>query len=73
MAGVHTMVKINVVVDVDKADLKQQYQWAQDRLDAIISEPAWTNAKVISAVQDEAKILRKLLRLTKKLVLYEIK
>jgi len=62
-----------ILTDADKADLKSQYQWAQDRLDAIISEPAWTNTKVISAVQDEAKILRKLLRLMKKLILHEIR
>jgi len=67
------MVKETIVIDADKADLKSQYQWAQDRLDAIISEPAWTNAKVISAVVDEAKIMRKLLRLTKKLIMHEIR
>ena len=67
------MVEITIAIDADKADLKSQYQWAQDRLDAIISESAWTNAKVIAAVQDEAKIMRKLLRLMKKLVLHEIR
>jgi len=66
-------MKHTIITDSDKADLKQQYQWAQDRLDAIISEPAWTNAKVIAAVQDEAKIMRKLLRLTKKLIMHEIR
>ena len=66
-------MKYTPLTDADKADLKSQYQWAQDRLDAIISEPAWTNAKVIAAVQDEAKIMRKLLRLMKKLILHEIR
>jgi len=67
------MVKETILTDTDKADLKDQYQWAQDRLDAIINEPAWTNAKVIAAVQDEAKIMRKLLRLMKKIINHEIR
>jgi len=66
------MVEITIAIDADKADLKEQYQWAIDRLDAIISEPAWTNAKVISAVVDEAKILRKVIRLTKTIIYHDM-
>ena len=66
-------MKHTALTDDDKADLVAQYQWAIDRLDAIISEPAWTNAKIISAVVDEAKILRKVTRLMKKLLLHELR
>ena len=61
-------MKIIPVIDNDLKDLKDQYLWAISRLDAIIAEPAWTNAKVIQAVVDEAKIQRKVLIMMRKII-----
>lgn len=56
------MTKINLSINAEKADIKAQYIWAVNRLQEIVDETSWTNAKVITAVQDEAKIQLKLLK-----------
>ncbi len=66
-------MKIEIAKDIDKEDLINQYQWAINLLDEIINNPLNTNALVIQAVRDEAKILRKLSVLIKKLLTHELR
>lgn len=58
-----------VVTDIDKEDMKAQYQTAITRLDEIINEPSWTNAKVIAAVVDLAKMNKWMLKVLRKRVI----
>lgn len=61
------MTKVNLSINQEKADIKAQYIWATTRLQAIIDDTNWTNAKIIQAVQDEAKIQLGILKRLKQL------
>ena len=66
-------MKHTITTDSDKADLIQQYQWAIDRLDNIVASPPANDNARTQAIVDEAKILRKVTRLMKKLILHELR
>lgn len=54
-------------VEVEKgtalSDFRTQYQAASNRLDQIIGAASPTNAQVVAAIQDEATILKRMLRM----------
>ena len=53
----------------DRQAIKESFAADRDKLEAIISEAAWTNAKRDSAHKDSAQVARRLLRVIKVLVL----
>jgi hypothetical protein len=53
----------------DRRAIKDSFAADRDKLEAIIAEAAWTNAKRDAAHKDAAQVARRLLRAIKALVL----
>lgn len=58
-------MKITPIIDLDKKDLVDTYNQAIIDLDTIINRTNPTNAQVIWAVREEAKIIKKLAKFIK--------
>jgi len=53
----------------DRKAIKESFSADRDKLEVIINEAAWTNAKRDAAHKDAAQVARRLLRAVKALVL----